>query len=161
MKILLVIFSIYDTLENINDDGFNEMLDKIKLIARENKDNTIMVSFFDNTENREILLYYLRNIITNYRNENIILGRQFLGNAYYDNIINGGAILYDNNEKKENKVFEYVDELSKKNIIDLYYIDGKVNLDYINTLFSKFNKNVNVNIINEKDNNINKKLIKY
>ena len=96
MKILLTVFGVYNTLENVDDEVFKEIIDKIKQIKEINNDDVILISFCDNT-----------------------------------------AKLIENN-----------------NMVDLYYIDGSINEEYVNDLFSVFGDKVNTNIIKNKDEKI-------
>ena len=45
-------------------------------------------------------------------------------------------------------------------MIDLYYIDGSINEEYVNDLFSVFGDKLNTNIIKNKDEEIIQKLDK-
>ena len=127
MKILLTVFGVYNTLENIDDEVFKEIIDKIKQVKEINNDDVILISFCDNTENKDIFMYYLRNITDD--NE-ILIGRQYLNNVYYNDILKSGALLYNDKLSKEEKVYNYVKEfIENKNKIDLYYIDNNIDTD--------------------------------
>ena len=152
MKILLTVFGVYDTLENIDDEIFKEIISKIKQVKEINNDDVILISFCDNTENKDIFMYYLRNITND--NE-ILIGRQYLNNVYYNDIVKSGALLYDRKLSKEQKIFDYTAKLiENNNMVDLYYIDGSINEEYVNDLFSVFDDKVNTNIIKNKDEEI-------
>ena len=152
MKILLTVFGVYNTLENIDDEVFKEIISKIKQVKEINNDDVILISFCDNTENKDIFMYYLRNITDD--NE-ILIGRQFLNNIYYNDIVKSGALLYDKKLSKEQKIFDYTAKLiENNNMVDLYYIDGSINEEYVNDLFSVFGDKVNTNIIKNKDKEI-------
>ena len=158
MKILLTVFGVYDTLENIDDEIFKEIISKIKQVKEINNDDVILISFCDNTENKDIFMYYLRNITND--NE-ILIGRQYLNNIYYNDIVKSGALLYDRKLSKEQKIFDYTAKLiENNNMVDLYYIDGSINEEYVNDLFSVFGYNVNTNIIKNKDEEIIQKFDK-
>ena len=97
-------------------------------------------------------MYYLRNITND--NE-ILIGRQYLNNVYYNDIVKSGALLYDRKLSKEQKIFDYTAKLiENNNMVDLYYIDGSINEEYVNDLFSIFGDKVNTNIIKNKDEEI-------
>ena len=152
MKILLTVFGVYDTLENIDDEIFIEIINKIKQVKEINNDDVILISFCDNTENKDIFIYYLRNITDD--NE-ILIGRQYLNNVYYNDILKSGALLYDDKLSKEEKVYNYVKEfIENKNEIDLYYIDNNIDTEKFNYLCSAFDNDVNINIIENKDKEI-------
>ena len=152
MKILLTVFGVYNTLENIDDEVFKEIIDKIKQVKEINNDDVILISFCDNTENKDIFMYYLRNITND--NE-ILIGRQYLNNVYYNDILKSGALLYDDKLSKEEKVYNYVKEfIENKNKIDLYYIDNNIDTEKFNYLCSTFDNDVNINIIENKDKEI-------
>lgn len=158
MKILLTVFGVYNTLENVDDEIFKEIISKIKQVKEINNDDVILISFCDNTENKDILMYYLRNITND--NE-ILIGRQYLNNIYYNDIVKSGALLYDRKLSKEQKIFDYTAKLiENNNMVDLYYIDGSINEEYVNDLFSVFNDKVNTNIIKNKDEEIIQKFDK-
>ena len=107
MKILLTVFGVYDTLENIDGEVFKEIIDKIKQVKKIKNDDIILISFCDDTENKDVFMYYLRNITND--NE-ILIGRQYLNNVYYNDILKSGALLYDDKLIKEEKVYNYVKE---------------------------------------------------
>lgn len=152
MKILLTVFGVYNTLENVDDEIFKEIISKIKQVKEINNDDVILISFCDNTENKDIFMYYLRNITDD--NE-ILIGRQYLNNVYYNNILKSGALLYDDKLSKEEKVYNYVKEfIENKNEIDLYYIDNNIDTEKFNYLCSAFDNDVNINVIKNKDKEI-------
>ena len=152
MKILLTVFGVYNTLENVDDEVFKEIIDKIKQVKEINNDEVILISFCDNTENKDVFMYYLRNITND--NE-ILIGRQFLNNVYYNDIVKSGALLYNEKLSKEEKVYNYVKEfIENKNEIDLYYIDNYINTENFNYLYSEFDNDVTINIIKNKDEEI-------
>lgn len=152
MKILLTVFGVYNTLENVDDEVFKEIIDKIKQVKEINNDDIILISFCDNTENKDVFMYYLRNITDD--NE-ILIGRQYLNNVYYNDIVKSGALLYDDKLSKEEKVYNYVKEfIENKNEIDLYYIDNNIDTEKFNYLCSAFDNDVNINIIKNKDKEI-------
>lgn len=152
MKILLTVFGVYNTLENVDDEIFKEIISKIKQVKEINNNDVILISFCDNTENKDIFMYYLRNITDD--NE-ILIGRQYLNNVYYNDILKSGALLYNDKLSKEEKVYNYVKEfIENKNKIDLYYIDNNIDTEKFNYLCSTFDNDVNINIIENKDKEI-------
>lgn len=158
MKILLTVFGVYDTLENVDGEVFKKIIDKIRQIKEIKNDDIILISFCDDTENKDIFMYYLRNITND--NE-ILIGRQYLNNVYYNDILKSGALLYDEKLSKEEKVYNYVKEfIENKNEIDLYYIDNNIDTEKFNYLCSAFDNDVNINIIENKDKEIIHKLDK-
>lgn len=158
MKILLTVFGVYDTLENIDGEVFKKIIDKIRQIKEIKNDDIILISFCDDTENKDVFMYYLRNITND--NE-ILIGRQYLNNVYYNDILKSGALLYDDKLSKEEKVYNYVKEfIENKNEIDLYYIDNNIDTEKFNYLCSAFDNDVNINIIENKDKEIIHKLDK-
>ena len=44
MKILLTVFGVYNTLENVDDEVFKEIIDKIKQVKEINNDDVILIS---------------------------------------------------------------------------------------------------------------------
>lgn len=152
MKILLTVFGVYDTLENIDGEVFKKIIDKIRQIKEIKNDDIILISFCDDTENKDVFMYYLRNITND--NE-ILIGRQYLNNVYYNDILKSGALLYNDKLSKEEKVYNYVKEfIENKNEIDLYYIDNNIDTEKFNYLCSAFDNDVNINIIKNKDEEI-------
>lgn len=152
MKILLTVFGVYDTLENVDGEVFKKIIDKIRQIKEIKNDDIILISFCDDTENKDVFMYYLRNITND--NE-ILIGRQYLNNVYYNDILKSGALLYDDKLSKEEKVYNYVKEfIENKNEIDLYYIDNNIDTEKFNYLCSAFDNDVNINIIKNKDEEI-------
>lgn len=152
MKILLTVFGVYDTLENVDGEVFKKIIDKIRQIKEISNDDIILISFCDDTENKDVFMYYLRNITND--NE-ILIGRQYLNNVYYNDIVKSGALLYDEKLSKEEKVYNYVKEfIENKNEIDLYYIDNNIDTEKFNYLCSAFDNDVNINIIKNKDEEI-------
>lgn len=158
MKILLTVFGVYDTLENIDGEVFKKIIDKIRQIKEIKNDDIILISFCDDTENKDVFMYYLRNITND--NE-ILIGRQYLNNVYYNDILKSGALLYNDKLSKEEKIYNYVKEfIENKNEIDLYYIDNNIDTEKFNYLCSAFDNDVNINIIENKDKEIIHKLDK-
>ena len=152
MRILLFITSVYNTFEDIKSKDFIEIIDTLEKIAEVEKDKKIIISFCDETENRNILMNFFRGIIHEIDKRNIHLGKQFLGNVYYNNIISGGALLYDEKFVKEWQIANYVKILeSAENFINLYYVDGCMNEDLMNDLL-KDSKDTNCNFIKEESN---------
>lgn len=152
MKILLTVFGVYDTLENIDGEVFKKIIDKIRQIKEIKNDDIILISFCDDTENKDVFMYYLRNITDD--NE-ILIGRQYLNNVYYNDILKSGALLYNDKLSKEEKVYNYVKEfIENKNEIDLYYIDNNIDTEKFNYLCSAFDNDVTINIIKNKDEEI-------
>lgn len=152
MKILLTVFGVYDTLENIDGEVFKKIIDKIRQIKEIKNDDIILISFCDDTENKDVFMYYLRNITND--NE-ILIGRQYLNNVYYNDILKSGALLYNDKLSKEEKVYNYVKEfIENKNEIDLYYIDNNIDTEKFNYLCSEFDNDVNINVIKNKDKEI-------
>ncbi len=149
MRILLFVTSIYDTFEDITGEEFKKIIEKLEEIKEVENDQIILISFCDETENKNIFTYYFRNILNEIENKDIELGHQFLGNCYYKDIYNGGALLYEDNFSKEKEIFKYVKWLKdNNNFVNLYYVDANVNNDMFNSLFCD-EKSINVNIINE------------
>ena len=69
--------------------------------------------------------------------------------------------LYTRKLSKEQKIFDYTAKLiENNNMVDLYYIDGSINEEYVNDLFSVFDDKVNTNIIKNKDEEIIQKFDK-
>ena len=152
MKILLTVFGVYNTLENVDGEVFKKIIDKIRQIKEINNDEVILISFCDDTENKDVFMYYLRNITDD--NE-LLIGRQFLNNVYYNDIVKSSALLYNEKLSKEEKVYNYVKEfIENKNEIDLYYIDNYINTENFNYLYSEFDNDVTINIIKNKDEEI-------
>lgn len=148
MRILLFVTSIYDTFEDITGDEFKKIIEKLEEIAEIEQDQRILISFCDETENKNIFTYYFRNILEEIKDKNIGLGHQFLGN-YYKDIYKSGTLLYVDKFNKEKEIFKYVKWLEdNENFINLYYVDANVNNEVINKLFCE-EENVNINIINE------------
>lgn len=149
MRILLLVINIYDTSKYISENEFKKIIEKLEEIAEIEQDQRILISFCDETENKNTFIYYFTNILNKAKDKNIKLGNQFLGNIYYKDIYNGKLLLNKDNFKKEKEIFKYVKYLEdNENFVNLYYIDENVNNDVINKLFYK-EENVNVNIVNE------------
>ena len=108
MKILLFITSIYNTLGNENDDSYKNLIDNLEKIREINNNDITIISFCDNTENRNIMLFYARKLLKHIKDKNIIFGNQLLGNVYYNNL-EDGAIMYNNpNMDKIDKINDYI-----------------------------------------------------
>ena len=69
-----------------------------------------------------------------------------------DKIIIRGA--RENNLKNINIDLPKNKLIENNNMVDLYYIDGSINEEYVNDLFSVFGDKVNTNIIKNKDEKI-------
>ena len=134
MRILLVIFSISNTLENISKDGFKKIIDEIETEAEIDNDQIIILSFCDETENKEIYMYFLRNIIDELNKRNITLGHQFLGDVYYKDIVvkinktNIGIYVCDGENKNTTDSSVY-GNYTKFNLSDSNAEFGIINVD--------------------------------
>ena len=158
MRILLFTISIYDTIDDIKAYELKEIIDKLSEIADMEDDQKIIISICDNTENKELFMYYIRQILDFIKDRRISLGRQFLGNLYYKDIINSGAILYNKNFIKEDIILDYVNSLEEEdNFVNLYYVDGNMN-DNVNETFKNLGKNSTCTLIKEGNQGIIKSL---
>ena len=129
MKILLFITSIYNTLGNENDDSYKNLIDNLEKIREISNNDIIIISFCDNTENRNIMLFYARKLLKHIKDKNIIFGNQLLGNVYYNNL-EDGAIMYNNaNMDKIDKINDYIKRINDNNDIEIIIVDGNMNIE--------------------------------
>lgn len=128
MKILLFITSINKTLDNSNKKDYIDLINNLEKIISTNNDDLAYISFCDNTENKNIILYHIRNIIDEINDKPIYLGKQFLGNVYY-NDIKSGALLYKNGKLNMiEEIINYADEIrNNENNIELIIVDNEIN----------------------------------
>ncbi len=128
MSILLFITSINKTLDNVDKKDYIELINNLKKIMENNYIDLTYISFCDNTPNKNMILYHTRNIDYNINTNHIYLGKQFLGNAYY-NDINSGEILYKNGKlNKLSEIINYVKELENNyNEVKLIIVDNELN----------------------------------
>lgn len=117
MKILLFITSIYGAVDNLNKDEFDMLINKLISIKNEKYD-FLIVTFIDETINRNVILKYIRWMNEKIDNKDLYLGKQFLGNLYYKNIFEPG-ILYDEEFDKNKIINSYINELKKNNDVDV------------------------------------------
>lgn len=157
MKILLFVSSIYNTLDDGDEEDYQNMINNLEKIKDINEDDKILVSFCDYTQNRNILLFHIRKIIEKIEDKKIYLGEQFLGDLRYKDITSPG-ILYEIKFNKIEQIINYVRRLQQEdNEVDLIIVDNKMNIEeYEKKLYKedinycKLINNVNsVNKINE------------
>lgn len=147
MRILLFVISIYNTIDDISLQELKEIIDKIYEIADVENDQEIIISICDNTENKQLFMYYIRHILEFIKDKKILFGKQFLGDVYYKDIINSGAILYDEKFDKEKIILNYANELEQQdNFVNLYYVDGNMK-DTVNDTFRDLNNNTSCTLI--------------
>lgn len=119
MKILLCISSIYNTVENYSDDDFKILCNELEKLAISYNCEKIFFSFCDNTDNKDILNYFIRKLSNS--SENIVFGYQFLNDTYY-RTFDDGAHLYECSKKE--KIINYVNILQENGFeVKLCYLD--------------------------------------
>lgn len=130
MKILLFIISIHDTLDNGSYLDYKKLVDNLEKIRILNNIDYVFISFCDNTENKNIMLFHARKLIEHTLNKKVFFGDQFLGDVYY-NGLDGGAIMYsDQKMDKLDKIIKYIKKTqSNKNEIEVIIVDGNMNID--------------------------------
>lgn len=148
MKILLFMTSVQNTLTfGINVD-YKYLVENLNNIKKKNNSDICYVGFFDETLNRDIIMYHIRRIVWNAVDKNIYMGKQFLGDVYYNNE-NSGAILYNNKLNKYEEIVNYIKELKENgNEVKVIIVDGNMNNDYVSDLFNKNNID-NYTLIND------------
>lgn len=154
MRILLFVVSIYNTIDDISDNELKKIIDKLSMIADTEDDQKIIISICDSTENKSLMMNYIRKILKYIEDRRICFGIQFLGNVYYKDIINSGALLYDENFSKEQIILNYTNALEQEdNFINLYYVDGNMK-DNINDYICKLNNNVSITLVRRNNEHI-------
>lgn len=154
MRILLFVVSIYNTIDDISDNELKKIIDKLSIIADTEDDQKIIISICDSTENKSLVMNYIRKILKYIEDRRICFGNQFLGNVYYKDIINSGALLYDENFCKEQIILNYTNALEQEdNFINLYYVDGNMK-DNINDYICKLNNNVSITLVRRNNEHI-------
>lgn len=154
MRILLFVVSIYNTIDDISDNELKKIIDKLSIIADTEDDQKIIISICDSTENKSLVMNYIRKILKYIEDRRICFGSQFLGNVYYKDIINSGALLYDENFSKEQIILNYTNALEQEdNFINLYYVDGNMK-DNINDYICKLNNNVSITLVRRNNEHI-------
>lgn len=154
MRILLFVVSIYNTIDDISDNELKKIIDKLSMIADTEDDQKIIISICDSTENKSLVMNYIRKILKYIEDRRICFGIQFLGNVYYKDIINSGALLYDENFSKEQIILNYTNDLEQEdNFINLYYVDGNMK-DNINDYICKLNNNVSITLVRRNNEHI-------
>lgn len=154
MRILLFVVSIYNTIDDISDNELKKIIDKLSMIADTEDDQKIIISICDSTENKSLVMNYIRKILKYIEDRRICFGIQFLGNVYYKDIINSGALLYDENFSKEQIILNYTNALEQEdNFINLYYVDGNMK-DNINDYICKLNNNVSITLVRRNNEHI-------
>ena len=121
MKILLFITSIYGAVDNLNKDEFDMLINKL-ISIKEAKYDFLVVTFIDETTNRNVILKYIRWMNEKIDNKDLYLGKQFLGNLYYKNIFEPG-ILYNEEFDKNKIISSYINELKKDNDVDVIELE--------------------------------------
>lgn len=130
MKILIFIVSIRNTISNSKDTDYKELIDNLERIGSLNNNDKVLISFCDDTENKNMMLFHARKMINYMKDKNIVFGNQLLGDVYYRDIVDG-AVLYDNpNMDKVDKIIEYAKKVQKNNCdIELIIADGNMDVD--------------------------------
>lgn len=126
MKILLFITGVYNTIDNLEKKDFDILINKLISIKNEEEYDFLVVTFMDETTNRNIILKYIRWMNEKIENGDLFLGKQFLGNLYYKNIFEPG-ILYDEEFDKKKIIDNYINELKKNNDVDVIVLDENMN----------------------------------
>lgn len=129
MKILLFVTSIYNTLDDCSKEDYEKLVENLEKIRDINQYDAIYISFFDNTENRNVLLFHIRKLVDIIRDKHIYFGEQFLGDVHYKDI-NGGAILYENGHlNKLEEIIDYSKRLkNSENEVELIIADGDMDI---------------------------------
>lgn len=148
MRILLFVFNIYNTIDNLDSSDYRKLEKLITYIAERDFDQKILISICDDTDNKELALSYLKKFIKFDKFES---GPIFLDDTYYrDNT--DGAHLYEEKLSKEEKIVKYVNELEDNdNYINLYYISGS-DIDFYK--FHSLNRDISCKVINESNKRI-------
>lgn len=129
MKILLFVSSIYNTIDDGNEEDYKNIIEILDKIRKQNNEDIIYISFCDNTPNRNILLFYIRKIIDKIRNKQIYLGEQFLGDLHYKDITSPG-ILYETKFNKIDQIIDYCKRLEhENNEVSLIIVDSEMNIE--------------------------------
>lgn len=138
MKILLFATAIHNTLDNDEISDYKKLIENLEKIRKLNGNDNVFISFCDNTENRNIMLFHSRKMIDYMIGKKVFFGEQFLGDVYY-NGINSGAIIYDNSKiDKGDKIINYVKKLeSNGNEVELIVTDGNMDIDEYKERFKK------------------------
>lgn len=141
MKILLFLTSIYNTLDNECEEDYEKLIENLEKIQNINENDIVYISFCDNTENRNILLYHIRKLADKLTDKKIYFGEQFLGDIHYKDI-NSGALLYNNhNLNKLDEIIDYTKRLEHEgNEVELIIADGEMNI-------KKYKNELNNNLI--------------
>lgn len=129
MKILLFVTSIYNTLDEEDKEDYEKLVENLEKIQDINGYDLVYISFCDNTENRNVLLFHIRKLADKIRDKRIYFGEQFLGDVHYKDI-NSGSILYeDGNLNKLKEIINYSERLKDdKNEVELIIGDGNMNI---------------------------------
>lgn len=130
MKILLFVTSIYKTLDDGIEGDYKRLVENLEKIQNINEDDIVYISFCDNTQNRDILLFHIRKLADKIIDKHIYFGEQFLGDVHYKDI-NSGAILYENNNlNKLKEIINYSKKLKDNgNDVELIIADGDMNIE--------------------------------
>lgn len=130
MKILLFATSIKDTFDNGNYLDYKNLVDILEKIRILNNNDIAFISFCDNTENKNIMLFHARKLIDHTIKKKVFFGEQFLGDVYYSGL-DGGAIMYnDKKMDKLDKIIKYAKKIeSNGNEVELIIADGNMDVD--------------------------------
>lgn len=129
MKILLFVISVYNTLDEVDNENYVKLIEILEKIRKKHSDDLVYISFCDNTKNKNVILYHIRNIIENIRDKQIYLGEQFLGDVHFKNIYGGSLLYKDGKLNKINEIINYVKILEYMgNEIELIVVDGNMNV---------------------------------
>lgn len=152
MRILFFVISIYNTFEDVDKATFEEIIKKLEAIADIEQDQVILISFCDETENKNIIINYYRKISEYIEYKKIYFGNQFLGDLYYTGVTGKGAMLYDKPFNKYEQISEYAKSIEENdNFINLYYLDSNADEDKFNKSFEG-SKDISVNLVKDAKN---------
>ena len=158
MKILLFITSIHNTLDNGEFIDYKNLIQNLDNIRKLKNYDNVFISFCDNTENKNILLFYSRKLINHMMGKRIFFAWQLLGDVYYSSM-DSGAIMYSNQKmKKIDKILDYIKKIEDDGIdCEIIVVDGDMDIneykkrfnDEISYPFTLINNVSNVKEINE------------
>ena len=131
MNILLFITNINNTIDNLTKNEFDTIINKIITIKEKEKYDILLISFIDETTNRNVILKYIRWLNKKVYDGKLFLGKQFLGDLYYKNIFETG-ILYDKDFNKKEIIENYINELENGNNVHTIILNKNLNDSMIN-----------------------------
>lgn len=121
-KKVLFFSDIMDTIDCGNEEDYEALAQKLRLLKDKNNADKIVFSLITGDESEQYLLHYFDKITPILEQYGIEIGRQFMSDKYY-NPVEKEFIWYSKNSKID-KIIDCANELKEENeLVSVYYVD--------------------------------------